>query len=450
MAGAAGAEPEGGTTAPTEPTRMPRGVAFGEALRFWLKLGFVSFGGPAGQIAIMHRELVERRRWISEGRFLHALNFCMLLPGPEAQQLATYIGWLLHRVPGGLVAGLLFILPSVFILLGLSYLYAVYGHLPVVIAALAGCKPAVVAIVLEAVVRIGRRALVGPLHLALAAAAFVAIRWLDVPFPAVVLGAGQRGLLVPSSPAAPARAGGAEVLADDSPLPVHARPSLRRTLATLAVGLGLWLAPLLALLAWRGGESLHVQVYHFFTRAALVTFGGAYAVLAYVTQAAVDAFGWVSAAQAIDGLALAETTPGPLIMVLQFIGFQAGWNHPGGLEPAASGALAAAATTHATFLPCFLFIFLGAPYVERLRGERRLAAALAAVTAAVVGVILDLGLVFGEAVVFPQGWGAPPSAFAAGLAVAALLALALRTDILWVVLAAGALGVVRLLLGGAA
>jgi chromate transporter len=215
------------------------------------------------------------------------------------------------------------------------------------------------------------------------------------------------------------------------------------------VGLGLWVAPLLALVARRGGESLHVQAYHFFTRAALVTFGGAYAVLSYVNRAAVDAFGWVSAAQAIDGLALAETTPGPLIMVLQFIGFLAGWNHPEGLAPAAGAALAAAATTYATFLPCFLFIFLGAPYVERLRGERRLNAALAAVTAAVVGVVLDLGLVFGEAVVFPQGWGAPPGAFAAAVALAALLALALRADILWVVLAAGALGVVRLLVGGA-
>jgi chromate transporter len=445
MAGTAAAEPAAG------PTEAARGVAFGEALRFWLKLGFISFGGPAGQIAIMHRELVERRRWISEGRFLHALNFCMLLPGPEAQQLATYIGWLLHRVRGGLCAGLLFILPSVFILLALSFLYAVYGHLPVVAAALAGCKPAVVAIVLEAVVRIGRRALVGPFHLGLAAAAFVAIRWLEVPFPAVILGAGLLGLLVPSARtlAPAARAGGAEVLADDSPLPEHARPSLRRTLATLAVGLGLWVAPLLALVARRGGESLHVQAYHFFTRAALVTFGGAYAVLSYVNRAAVDAFGWVSAAQAIDGLALAETTPGPLIMVLQFIGFLAGWNHPEGLAPAASAALAAAATTYATFLPCFLFIFLGAPYVERLRGERRLNAALAAVTAAVVGVVLDLGLVFGEAVVFPQGWGAPPGAFAAAVALAALLALALRADILWVVLAAGALGVVRLLVGGA-
>ncbi len=432
---------------------MPEPVPFRRALRFWVKLGFVSFGGPAGQIALMHRELVERRRWIGEGRFLHALNFCMLLPGPEAQQLAIYVGWLLHRVRGGLAAGILFVLPSAFILGALSYLYAAHGHLPVVAGALAGCKAAVLAIVAEAVWRIGRRALGGALPVAIAAGAFAALHFARVPFPAVVLAALVLGLLAPGHEAAGAAtipglaaSGG---LADDAPLPEHARPSWRRALVTAAAGAGLWLLPWLAVRAWRGGESLHLDLYEFFTRAALVTFGGAYAVLAYVAQAAVAGHGWIAAGQMVDGLALAETTPGPLIMVLQFVGFMAGWNHPGGLAPLASAALAAALTTFATFLPCFLFIFLGAPHVERLRGQPRLAGALRAVTAAVVGVVLDLALLFGRAVLLPQGAGAL-ELFAVLVALAALAALLRGVDVVWVVVGAGFVGAARALAGGSA
>ncbi|MBD0326388.1 MAG: chromate transporter, partial [Pyrinomonadaceae bacterium] len=314
---------------------LTRSVSFGEAFRFWAKLGFISFGGPAGQIAIMHRELVERRRWLSEERFLHALNYCMLLPGPEAQQLAIYIGWLMHRTWGGIVAGAFFVIPSMFILLILSYIYAAYGNVAAVAGVLAGFKPIVVAIVVEAVLKIGRRAVKSRAHLLIASAAFIAIYFVHVPFPLIVLAAGVAGLAIRSL--GNEKAGGTKpahdsrlqnsvsssppvssstshtIIDDDAPPPSHTRPSRQRTFRLLFVGLLLWAVPFAALIGWRGWGSLHVQEYRFFTQAAFITFGGAYAVLAYVTQAAVGSYGWLTQTQAVDGLALAETTPGPLI-----------------------------------------------------------------------------------------------------------------------------------------
>jgi chromate transporter len=431
-------------------------VSFGEAFRYWLKLGFISFGGPAGQIAIMHRDLVDRRRWISDERFLHALNYCMLLPGPEAQQLAIYIGWLLHRTAGGIVAGAFFVLPSVFILLGLSYVYAAYGNVPAVAGVLGGFKPVVVAIVVEAILKIGQRALKGWPHFALAAAAFVAIYFLRVPFPLIVLAAALVGLaaagLRPEMATAEATgqgAGAASVIDDHAPPPPHTLPSRRRAVKILAVGLALWALPFAALVAWRGSGSLHAHEYRFFTQAALVTFGGAYAVLAYVTQAAAGSYGWLTQAQAVDGLALAETTPGPLIMVLQFVGFMAAWNHPEGLNQTAGAVVGALVTTWTTFLPCFLFIFLGAPYIEMLRGNRHLTAALSGITAAVVGVILNLALVFGAAVIWPRGLAGGADWFAAVMSIAAFVVLyRFKADVLWVVLAGGLVGLARMLLWG--
>jgi chromate transporter len=440
-------------------------VSFAEAFRFWVKLGFISFGGPAGQIAIMHRELVERRRWISEERFLHALNYCMLLPGPEAQQLAIYIGWLLHKTIGGIVAGAFFVIPSVFVLLGLSYTYAAYGNVPVVVGVLSGFKPVVVAIVVEAVLKIGGRALKRRAHFLIAAAAFVAIYFFQVPFPLIVLAAGITGLIGARvwpevfAAAQQKRAGdsrnesekgpaesAAPVIDDHAPPPVHTLPSRSRAFRTLAVGLVLWVLPLAALIAWRGWGSLPVQEYRFFTLAALVTFGGAYAVLAYVTQAAVGAYGWLTHAQAVDGLALAETTPGPLIMVLQFVGFMAGWNNPQGMSQTWSAVTGALVTTYCTFLPCFIFIFLGAPYIEVLRGNKNLTGALTGVTASVVGVVLNLALVFGAAVIWPHGFTGGADCFAALMSVAAFIALyRFKADVLWVVLAGGLIGLVRVL-----
>jgi chromate transporter len=444
-----------------------RHVSFGEALRFWVKLGFISFGGPAGQIAIMHRELVERRRWLSEERFLHALNYCMMLPGPEAQQLAIYIGWLMHRTLGGVVAGAFFVIPSIFILLALSYVYAAYGNVPAVAGVLAGFKPVVVAVVVEAVLKIGGKALKRRAHYVLAAGAFVAIYFLHVPFPIIVLAAAGGGLagvrFWPRAFAAPPRTKEADaktegkgeapdvlplVIDDHAPPPVHTLPSRRRALTVLAAGLTLWLIPLLALTAWRGWGSLHAQEYRFFTQAALVTFGGAYAVLAYVTQAAAGSYGWLTQAQAVDGLALAETTPGPLIMVLQFVGFMAGWNNPEGLSRPLSAVVGGLVTTYATFLPCFIFIFLGAPYIEVLRGNKSLTGALTGITAAVVGVVLNLAIVFGAAVIWPRGLTDGTDFFALLMSAMAFVALyRLKAGVLWVVLAGGALGLAWTLLG---
>lgn len=426
------------------------GPSFAEAFRFWLKLGFISFGGPTGQIAIMHRELVDRRRWISEPRFLHALNYCMLLPGPEATQLATYIGWLLHRTAGGLVAGILFVLPSVFVLMALSYLYAAHGSLPWIAALFDGLKPAVLAIVATATVRIGRRALRHPVMWGLAAAAFVALFALRLPFPLVIAGAAVVGLvgarLRPAIFRIP-EAGGdrGAVIADHTPLPEHARPSTRRFVTVLAVSLLFWIGPLVAVGLWRGAADVLFREAVFFSKAAMVTFGGAYAVLPYVAQQAVETHRWLSASEMIDGLGLAETTPGPLIMVLQFVGFMAGWYHARdlGLAGAALGGLMA---TYFTFMPCFLWIFLGAPYVEQTRGHRGLAGAMAAITAAVVGVILNLAVWFAlHVLAAPAG----VNLFALGVAAAAFVALQrLRWDIVPVVLASAAAGLARRLLEG--
>jgi chromate transporter len=434
-----------------------RSLPFGEACRFWLKLGFISFGGPAGQVAIMYRELVERRRWLSEERFLHALNYCMLLPGPEAQQLATYIGWLMHKTWGGLVAGGLFVLPSVFFLLGLSYVYAAYGNVPAVAAVLAGFKPVVVAIVVEAVLKIGGRALKRRAHFVISALAFVAIYFFAVPFPLIVLAAGFAGLVGARHwpgifAAAPPKISGkagerAElplVIDDQAPAAAHTLPSRSRALAILVTGLLLWAMPFWLLVVWRGWGSVHAEEYRFFTKAALVTFGGAYAVLAYVTQAVVGSYGWLTQAQAVDGLALAETTPGPLIMVLQFVGFMAAWTRPEGMSPLASAIVGALATTYVTFLPCFLFIFLGAPYIEVLRGNRNLSGALSGITAAVVGVVLNLALVFGAAVVWPRGITSGPDWFSLGVSALAFAALyRLKLDVVWVVVLGGLAGALR-------
>ncbi|HYZ85234.1 MAG TPA: chromate efflux transporter [Bryobacteraceae bacterium] len=444
-------------TAPRTTTNAERTVSFATAFKFWLKLGFISFGGPAGQIAIMHRELVEERRWLTEARFLHALNYCMLLPGPEAQQLATYIGWLMHRTWGGLVAGGLFVLPSAFLLLGLSYVYAAYGHVPAVVAVLAGLKPVVVAVVAEAVVKIGSRALKRRAHFIIAATAFLAIYFLAVPFPLIVLTAGVTGLIgsrwwphvfkapepKPLGHAGDGAPALAFVIRDDAPPLPHTLPSRRRALLIVVAGILLWTLPFAAVVIVRGWSSVHAEEYRFFTKAALVTFGGAYAVLAYVTQAMVNGYRWITSTQAVDGLALAETTPGPLIMVLQFAGFMAAWNHPQGMSPFESAVLGAALTTYATFLPSFLFIFLGAPYIEVLRGNRSLSGALSGITAAVVGVVLNLALVFGAAVIWNAGFGSQPNWFALVLSLAAFFALyRLKVNVLWVVLAAGLLGLV--------
>lgn len=396
-----------------------------EAFRFWLKLGFISFGGPAGQIAIMHREVVDRRRWVDEHTFLQALDFCMLLPGPEALQLAIWLGWRLHGTAGGIVAGLCFILPSIALLLALSFVYALHGDVPLVAAGLTGLKATVVALILQALVRIGRRALAHPLHLALAIAAFALIYFRLVPFPLVVLGAGLAGMAI-----AP-RAG---------PAPPPGAPA-RLPWRILAGGLALWAAPAAAVLATAGPGSLQAAVYRFFTIAAFVTFGGAYAVLTWVNQQVVEAYGWVSHAETVAGLALAETTPGPLIIVLQFVGFMTGWN-AGGNDPAALATATAMLASWATFLPSFVLILLAAPWVERLAANRRVAAALSGITAAVVGVIASLALVFGRNVLFPEGWAAPEwGAVAIAVGAFALLTWT-RLDVLWVIGAGLAAGLV--------
>jgi chromate transporter len=395
---------------PEERSSAPaHGIPFGEAVRVWAKVAALSFGGPAGQIAVMHRILVEEKRWIGEGRFLHALNYCMLLPGPEAQQLTVYIGWLLHRTPGGLVAGTLFVLPGFVAIMALSWLYAGLGDVPVVEALFFGLKAAVLAIVLEAVARIGRRALRNAVMVALAAAAFVAIFFFDVPFPLIILTAGLVGRL--GRPAF--RAGGGHQTVGDAAVsdaasalgettPAHARPDLAWSLKVAAVCLLLWLGPVVALAVTLGPDDVFTRIAVFFSKMAVVTFGGAYAVLAYVAQQAVETYGWLAPGEMLDGLGLAETTPGPLIMVLQFVGFMGAFRDPGTLHPMVAGTLGGLLTTWVTFVPCFLWIFLGAPFVEALRGNRALGAALAAITAAVVGVILNLAIWFGLHVLFAQ------------------------------------------------
>jgi chromate transporter len=397
----------------TQPsTSAGHGIPFAEAVRVWARIAALSFGGPAGQIAVMHRILVEEKRWIGEARFLHALNYCMLLPGPEAQQLTVYIGWLLHRTWGGLVAGTLFVLPGFVAIMGLSWLYAGLGDVPAVEALFFGLKAAVLAIVLEAVVRIGRRALRNWAMVAIAAAAFVAIFVFDVPFPLIILGAGLIGLLGARAQLAAFLGGGHRRIGDaaladaDSALgeatPEHARPTLAWSLKLAAVCLLLWLGPVLILLQALGSDDVFSQIAVFFSKMAMVTFGGAYAVLAYVAQQAVETYGWLQPGEMLDGLGLAETTPGPLIMVVQFVGFMAGYRNPGAFDPMLAGTLAGMLTTWVTFVPCFLWIFLGAPFVEVLRGNRALGGALAAITAAVVGVILNLAVWFGLHVLFGE------------------------------------------------
>ncbi|MEO7853254.1 MAG: chromate efflux transporter, partial [Rubrivivax sp.] len=415
--------------------RPPGPVGFLEALRFWLKLGFISFGGPAGQIAIMHTELVERRRWLSEKRFLHALNYCMLLPGPEAQQLATYIGWLMHRTWGGIVAGALFVLPSLFILIALSWIYLRFGDVPVVAGLFYGIKPAVTALVLHAAHRIGSRALKNRWMWGIAAAAFVAIFAFDTPFPAIVLAAGlaghfgaQRwpGVFTLGGGHGSAQQGyGAALIDDDTPTPAHARFSRRHLASVLCVGLGLWLLAMAGLIVTQGWQGTLTQMGWFFTKAALLTLGGAYAVLPYVYQGAVEQYQWLSGAQMIDGLALGETTPGPLIMVVAFVGFVGGWvNQVFGPDALFLGAATAATVvTFFTFLPSFVFILAGGPVVEATHGQLGFTAPLSAITAAVVGVILNLALFFAYHVLWPQGFGGPFDGVSALIAALAAVAL---------------------------
>jgi chromate transporter len=387
------------------------GVGFPEAARTWARIGLYSFGGPAAQIAVMHRILVQEKRWIGERRFLHALNYCMMLPGPEATQLATYVGWLLHKTRGGIVAGTLFVLPGFLAILALSILYAGFRDWTFVEAVFYGVKPAVLAIVLEAVVRIGKRVLKNPVMVALAAAAFIGIFFFTVPFPLIVLGAaligfiggrlGREAFLVLSRDENGEN--GDEALLDAAlgeGVLEHTRPSAGRSIRVAAVWLPLWLGPVVLLVAWLGWDNVFAREAVFFSKAAVVTFGGAYAVLAYVAQAAVETYQWLQPGEMLDGLGMAETTPGPLIQVVQFVGFMGAFREPGALPPMAAGVLASVVVTWVTFVPCFLWIFLGAPYVEALRGMRSLTAALSAVTAAVVGVILNLAVWFSLHTIF--------------------------------------------------
>ena len=412
----------------------PISVSFISALAFWFKLGWISFGGPAGQIAIMHQELVERRRWISEKRFLHALNYCMVLPGPEAQQLATYIGWLMHRTWGGVVAGALFVLPSLFILIALSWIYMVWGATPLVAGLFYGIKPAVTALVLHATWRIGSRTLRHPALWGIAAAAFMAIFALNVPFPWIVAGAALCGYLggrwLPHQFSGGGHGGkvaefGPALIDDHTPVPEHARWRASRLWAVLGLGALLWLIPMASLMAIWGWKHDYTQMGWFFTKAALLTFGGAYAVLPYVYQGAVTHYQWLSPIQMMDGLALGETTPGPLIMVVAFVGFVGGYGGAllGADASFLAGALAATLVTWFTFLPSFIFILAGGPLVEATRHELHFTAPLTAITAAVVGVILNLALFFGYHVLWPRGLGGAFDVISAVITVAAAVAL---------------------------
>ena len=434
-------------------TAAPQPLSLREAFAFWLKLGFVSFGGPAGQIALMHQELVEKRRWISENRFLHALNYCMVLPGPEAQQLATYIGWLMHRSVGGLVAGGLFVLPSLFILIALSWVYMAFGHVPAVAGLLYGIKPAVTAIVVFAAYRIGSRALKNAWLWGIALAAFVAIFALRAPFPLIVLAAGLIGYVggrvAPDKFAAGAAHGkaalalGPALIDDDTPTPAHALFTWAHFARVLAAFFGLW-ALAIAGLTWAyGWDAVLTQMAWFFTKAALLTFGGAYAVLPYVYQGAVEHYQWLTPAQMIDGLALGETTPGPLIMVVAFVGFVGGWTKAlfGAESLFIAGAVAATIVTFFTFLPSFLFILLGGPFIETTHGNLKFTAPLTGITAAVVGVIVNLALFFAYHVLWPDGLGGRFDVLSALIGVAAAIALfRFKVGVIPVVLAAGLAG----------
>ena len=439
-----------GKPTPSTPAQIPRAQAF----KFWLKLGFISFGGPAGQIAIMHQELVERRRWISERRFLHALNYTMLLPGPEAQQLATYLGWLMHGTFGGIVAGSLFVLPSFILLVLLAWVYLAFGDLPAVAGVLYGIKPAVTAIVLFAAYRIGSRALGNPVLWAIAALAFIGIFAFRLPFPYIIIGAAAIGFI--GGRLAPERftAGNSEapdalgtsgdaLIGDNTPPPPHAAPKRHKLLAILATAAALWVMGMLILGIFLGAESPPSEMAWFFSKAALVTFGGAYAVLPYVFQGAVEAQGWLTPSQMIDGLALGETTPGPLIMVVTFIGFVGGWTKAF-LGPDAlfvAGVLGAASATFFTFLPSFLFILAGGPLVEATRDDIKLTAPLTAITAAVVGVILNLALFFAYHVLWPQGFAGSFDGISAMIGIVCFIALArYGANVMLLILGSAALG----------
>lgn len=431
----------------------PKTVPFAEAFRFWLKLGCISFGGPAGQIAIMHQELVERRRWISDKRFLHALNYCMVLPGPEAQQLATYIGWLMHRTWGGIVAGSLFVLPSLLILLALAWVYMAFGHLPAIAAIFYGIKPAVTAIVVHALWRIAGRTLKNALMWIIATGAFVAIFVLHTPFPMIVFGAALVGAVAGKvRPDAFTQVGGhgdgathagAAFINDTTPPPEHARVRWPRLATIITAGLILWLLPIIALGIGLGWNHPLSQMSIFFSKAALLTFGGAYAVLPYVYDGAVTQYGWVSGSQMIDGLALGETTPGPLIMVVTFVAFVGGWNTAWlGVEHTAIAAVVAAiCVTWFTFLPSFLFIFAGGPIIESTHNKVSFTAPLTAITAAVVGVILNLALFFAYHVLWPKGFDGPFDATSAVIAtVAAIALIRFRVNVMAVIAACALIG----------
>lgn len=423
--------------------------SFGEAFRFWLKLGFISFGGPAGQISIMYQELVEKRRWVSNERFLNALNYCMLLPGPEAQQLAAYIGWLLHRIPGGIIAGLLFLLPSMFILFALSYIYAALGDISWVTALFGGLKAAVMAIVVTAVIKIGRKALKNAVMVMLAAASFVGIFFFRLPFPAIVLVAGLIGLIgsavyprffsvIKEKEMGEYEKGYVRICENEDYCHIDSSP--KRNAYLILIFSGLWLLPMLALYVWLPGPVFYREGL-FFTKAAFLTFGGAYAVLAYIAQAGVGQFGWLTAPQMMDGLGLAETTPGPLIMVVQFVGFMAGWNFHGNFSPLVGGIIGSLVASYFTFLPCFLFIFLGGPYIEKFRGNKKLTGALSSITAAVVGVVLNLAVWFGMHVLLADAAGF--NWFAALVGLSSFIAIQWGgVSIITVILFAGGLGLI--------
>ncbi len=437
------------------PDSTPRPVGFRQAFVFWLKLGFISFGGPAGQIAIMHTELVERRRWISEKRFLHALNYCMVLPGPEAQQLATYIGWLMHRTWGGIAAGVLFVLPSLFILIALSWTYIALGDVPLVAGLFYGIKPAVTAIVVQAAQRIGSRALKNHWLWGIAAASFVAIFALNVPFPAIVAAAALVGFIGGRIVPEKFQAGGGHrkadqsfgraLIDDDTPTPQHARFRWGRFVGVTLAGALLWAVPMGVLTASLGWNHTLAQMGWFFTKAALVTFGGAYAVLPYVYQGAVSHYGWLTPAQMIDGLALGETTPGPLIMVVAFVGFVGG-SVKALFGPDAlflAGAVAATLVTWFTFLPSFLFILAGGPLVESTHDDLKFTAPLTAITAAVVGVILNLALFFGYHVLWPKGFAGDFDWASALIALGAAIALfRFKRNVIAVIAACAVIGLI--------
>jgi chromate transporter len=460
------------TPAHSNASTPAHGVTLREAFFVWARVALLSFGGPAAQIAVMHHILVREKRWISESRFLYALNYCMLLPGPEAKQLAIYIGWLMHRTAGGIMAGCLFVVPGVISIMALSYVYAAYGNVPLVVALFFGLKAAVLAIVLEAVVRIGKRALKNNAMRLLAAAAFIGIFFFAIPFPFIVLSAALIGYLGAASGAEVFKAdgghGGGKNEQDDSAstllgdeLPEHARPTVARALSASAIWLALWLVPVIALVVTLGTGNVFSQIAVFFSKMAVVTFGGAYAVLAYVAQQAVENYGWLKPGEMLDGLGMAETTPGPLIMVLQFVGFMAAFRDPGALPPMLAATLGGLLATWVTFTPCFLWIFLGAPFVETLRGNKSLNGALSAITAAVVGVVLNLAIWFALHTIFREvtpvrGYGlsfdapvlASTNLWALALSVAAIIAIfRFKAGMITTLLACSGVGIVLYLAG---